>query len=181
MAQDPNNLIWIDLEMSGLNPDVDRILEVAVVITDSQLNTVAESPVLVVHQDAVLMGAMDDWNKSTHAKSGLIGRVAASSLTELQVEDQMLGFLTQHVPPKISPMCGNSVHQDRRFLARYMPRFEAYFLYRNLDVSTLKELARRWKPDVLAKLTKEGRHEALADIYESIAELKHYREHFLKL
>ena len=181
MAQDPNNLIWIDLEMSGLNPDTDRILEVAIVITDSQLNTVAESPVLVVHQDAAVLEAMDDWNKSTHAKSGLIGRVAASTLNEAQVEEQMLAFLTLHVPPKISPMCGNSVHQDRRFLSRYMPRFEVYFLYRNLDVSTLKELARRWKPSVMAGLTKEGKHEALADIHESITELKHYREHFLKI
>ncbi|HKA42896.1 MAG TPA: oligoribonuclease [Burkholderiales bacterium] len=181
MAQDPNNLIWIDLEMSGLNPETDRILEVAVVITDSQLNTVAEAPVLVVHQQAALLEAMDDWNKSTHAKSGLIGRVAASSLTEEQAEDQMLAFLAQHVPAKTSPMCGNSVHQDRRFLARYMPRFEAYFLYRNLDVSTLKELARRWKPQIMSGLTKEGKHEALADINESIAELRHYREHFLKL
>jgi oligoribonuclease len=181
MAQDPNNLIWIDLEMSGLNPDLDRILEVALVITDSQLNKVAESPVLVVHQDATVLGAMDDWNKSTHAKSGLIGRVTASTFTEAQVEDHMLAFLALHVPPKISPMCGNSVHQDRRFLARYMPRFEAYFLYRNLDVSTLKELARRWKPEVVAGLTKEGKHEALADIYDSIRELQHYREHFIKL
>ena len=181
MAQDPNNLIWIDLEMSGLNPDLDRILEVALVVTDSHLNTVAESPVLVVHQDAAVLAAMDDWNRSTHAKSGLIPRVGTSTLTELQVEDQMLAFLALHVPPKISPMCGNSVHQDRRFLSRYMPRLEAYFLYRNLDVSTLKELARRWKPEVMAGLTKEGKHEALADIHESITELKHYREHFLKL
>ena len=181
MAQDPNNLIWIDLEMSGLNPEVDKILEVALVVTDSQLNAVAESPVLVVHQEPAVLGAMDDWNKSTHAKSGLTGRVAASALHEAQVEDQMLAFLVPYVLPKISPMCGNSVHQDRRFLARYMPRLEAFFLYRNLDVSTLKELARRWKPEVLAGLTKEGRHEALADIYESIKELKHYREHFLKL
>ena len=181
MAQDPNNLIWIDLEMSGLNPDTDRILEVALVITDSQLNTVAESPVLVVHQDAAVLGTMDDWNKSTHAKSGLITRVAASALTEAQVEEQMLAFLALHVPHNVSPMCGNSVHQDRRFLVRYMPRFEAYFLYRNLDVSTLKELAKRWRPEVMAGLTKEGKHEALSDIYDSIAELKHYREHFLKL
>ena len=181
MAQDPNNLIWIDLEMSGLNPDVDKILEVALVVTDSQLNTVAESPVLVVHQEAAVLGAMDDWNKSTHAKSGLIGRVAASTLVEAQVEEQMLAFLAPHLLPRISPMCGNSVHQDRRFLARYMPRLEAFFLYRNLDVSTLKELARRWKPEVLVGLVKEGKHEALADIYDSIAELKHYRDNFLKL
>ena len=181
MAQDPNNLIWIDLEMSGLDPDADKILEVALVITDSQLKTVAESPVLVVHQEAAVLARMDDWNKSTHAKSGLTGRVAASALSEGQVEDQMLAFLAPHLPPKISPMCGNSVHQDRRFLARYMPRLEAFFLYRNLDVSTLKELARRWRPDVLAGLTKEGKHEALSDIYDSMAELKHYRDHFLKL
>ena len=181
MAQDPNNLIWIDLEMSGLDPETDRILEAALVVTDSHLNIVAESPVLVVHQDAARLAAMDDWNKSTHAKSGLIGRVAASTLNETQVEEQMIAFLTPYVPPKLSPMCGNSVHQDRRFLSRYMPRLEAYFLYRNLDVSTLKELARRWKPEVMIGLAKEGRHEALADIYDSIAELKHYREHFLKL
>jgi len=181
MAQDPNNLIWIDLEMSGLNPELDRILEVAMVITDPQLNTVAESPVMVVHQAPAVLAGMDDWNQSTHAKSGLIGRVAASTYTEAQVEEQMLAFLQLHVPPKISPMCGNSVHQDRRFLARYMPRFEAYFLYRNLDVSTLKELARRWKPEALVGLTKEGKHEALADIHDSITELKHYRDHFLKL
>jgi oligoribonuclease len=181
MAQDPNNLIWIDLEMSGLDPEADRILEAALVITDSNLNTVAESPVLVVHQDAARLAAMDDWNKSTHAKSGLIGRVAASTLTEADVEDQMIAFLSPYIPPNISPMCGNSVHQDRRFLSRYMPRLEAFFLYRNLDVSTLKELARRWKPEIISKLTKQGKHEALADIYDSIAELKHYREHFLKL
>src|SRR5262245_10800208 len=181
MAQDPNNLIWIDLEMSGLNPELDRILEVALVITDSRLNTIAESPALVVHQNATVLDAMDDWNKSTHAKSGLIARVTASTLTEGQVEDEMLAFVALHVPPKLSPMCGNSVHQDRRFLVRYMPRLEAYFLYRNLDVSTLKELARRWRPEVVASLTKEGRHEALADIHESIGELKHYREHFLKV
>jgi oligoribonuclease len=181
MAQDPNNLIWIDLEMSGLNPDTDKILEVAMVMTDSHLNTLAESPVLVVHQEPAVLSNMDDWNKSTHARTGLIGRVTASTLTEAQVEEQMLAFLAQHVPPKMSPMCGNSVHQDRRFLARHMPRFEAYFLYRNLDVSTLKELARRWKPEIMAGLTKEGKHTALADIHESIAELKHYRDHFLKL
>ena len=181
MAQDPNNLIWIDLEMSGLDPDRDKILEVALVVTDSQLNTVAQSPVLVVHQEPAVLDAMDDWNKSTHAKSGLIARVSASALSEAQVEDQMIAFLAPYLLPRTSPMCGNSVHQDRRFLARYMPRFEAFFLYRNLDVSTLKELARRWKPKVLEGLTKESKHEALADIYESIAELKHYRDNFLKL
>jgi oligoribonuclease len=181
MAQDPDNLIWIDMEMSGLEPDTDRVLEVAIVVTDSQLNTVAEGPVLVVHQSDQVLGAMDDWNKSAHAKSGLIDRVKASRLTERQVEEQLVAFLSGLVPPKISPMCGNSVHQDRRFLVRHMPQLEAYFMYRNLDVSTLKELARRWKPEIMAGLTKHGKHEALADIYESIDELKYYRQHFLKL
>jgi oligoribonuclease len=181
MPQDANNLIWIDMEMSGLNPDTDKVLEIAIVVTDSQLNTVAEAPVLVVHQPDAVLDAMDDWNRSTHAKSGLVDRVKASALTESEVEGRMVAFLEQHVPPKISPMCGNSVHQDRRFLARHLPGLEAYFLYRNLDVSTLKELAKRWKPAIMAGLTKHGRHEALADIHESIEELKYYREHLLKL
>jgi oligoribonuclease len=181
MPQDANNLIWIDMEMSGLDPDTDKVLEIAIVITDSQLNTVAEAPVLVVHQPDAVLDRMDDWNRSTHAKSGLVGRVKASTLAEPEVEAQMVAFLSQHVPPRISPMCGNSVHQDRRFLGRHMPALEAYFLYRNLDVSTLKELAKRWKPAIMTGLTKHGRHEALADIYESIEELKYYREHLLKL
>jgi oligoribonuclease len=181
MAQDPSRLIWIDMEMSGLNPDTDRVLEVAIVVTDGALNTVAEAPVFVVHQSDEVLAAMDDWNKSTHGKSGLIDRVRASTFTERRVEEQMLAFLSDYVPPRISPMCGNSVHQDRRFLARYLPELEAYFLYRNLDVSTLKELARRWKPQIMAGLTKHGRHEALADIHESIDELRYYREHFLRL
>ncbi|KPK19214.1 MAG: oligoribonuclease [Betaproteobacteria bacterium SG8_41] len=181
MAQDPNNLIWIDMEMSGLNPEIDRILEVALVVTNPQLETVAEAPVLVVHQSAAVLDAMDEWNKSTHARSGLIERVKASALSDAEAEAQLVDFLMQHVPPNVSPMCGNSVHQDRRFLSRYMPRLEAHFLYRNLDVSTLKELAKRWKPDIMAGLTKHGKHEALADIYESIGELKYYREHLLKL
>ncbi len=181
MAQDPNNLIWIDMEMSGLNPDTERILEVAIVVTDSQLNVLAEAPVLVVHQSDAVLDAMDDWNKSTHAKSGLIERVKASTLTEADVEERMAAFLDQHVPPNVSPMCGNSVHQDRRFLARHMPRLEACFHYRNLDISTLKELAKRWKPAIMSGFAKHGKHEALADIHESIEELKYYREHFLKL
>ncbi len=181
MPQDANNLIWIDMEMSGLNPDTDKVLEVAIVVTDSQLNTVAEAPVLVVHQSDALLDGMDDWNRSTHAKSGLVERVKASRLSESEVESQMVAFLSQHVPPRISPMCGNSVHQDRRFLSRYLPALEAYFLYRNLDVSTLKELAKRWKPGIMAGLVKHGKHEALADIHESIEELKYYREHLLKL
>ncbi len=181
MAQDPNNLIWIDMEMSGLNPETDRILEVAIVITTSELDVVAEAPVLVVHQSDAVLDAMDDWNKGTHGKSGLTERVRASRLSDAEVEAQMLAFVAQHVPPKLSPICGNSVHQDRRFLVRYMPKLEDYFLYRNLDVSTLKELARRWKPEVMNGLTKHGKHEALADIHESIAELKYYREHILKI
>lgn len=180
MAQDPNNLIWIDMEMSGLNPEVDRVLEVAAVITDSALNTVAEAPVLVIHQPDALLAAMDEWNRSAHTRSGLIEKVRASVLSEAAAEERMLAFLGEYVPPGVSPMCGNSVHQDRRFLARYMPRLEAYFHYRNLDVSTLKELARRWKPEIVAGLTKHGKHEALADVYESIEELKYYREHLLR-
>lgn len=181
MAQDPGNLIWIDMEMSGLDPETDRVLEVAIVVTDSQLNTIAEAPVLVVHQPNDVLDRMDDWNRSTHGKSGLVERVKASRLTDAQVEEQMVAFLENYVPRGISPMCGNSVHQDRRFLVRYMPRLEEYFLYRNLDVSTLKELVRRWKPELMAGLTKQGKHEALADIHESIDELKYYRATFLKL
>ncbi len=181
MAQDQNNLLWLDMEMTGLDPDRDRIIEIAIVVTDSQLNTVSEAPVLVVRQPDAVLDAMDDWNKSTHARSGLIDKVKASVLTEAAVEEQMLAFLAQHVPGRTSPMCGNTICQDRRFLARYMPRLEAYFHYRNLDVSTLKELARRWKPEIAKGLVKQGKHEALADIYESIEELKYYRENFLKL
>lgn len=181
MAQDPNNLIWIDMEMSGLNPDTDRILEIALVVTDPRLETVAEAPVLVVHQPAAVLDAMDEWNKSTHARTGLVERVRASTLSEAEAEARMLAFLLEHVPAGVSPMCGNSVHQDRRFLSRYMPRLEAHFLYRNLDVSTLKELAKRWKPEIMAGLTKHGKHEALADVHESIEELRYYREHLLKI
>ncbi|HKC45307.1 MAG TPA: oligoribonuclease [Burkholderiales bacterium] len=181
MAQDANYLVWLDMEMSGLDSDRDRILEVAVVVTDAQLGAVAEGPVLVVHQPDDVLGAMDDWNKTTHARSGLVDRVRASRLSEGEAEEQMLAFLAQHVPAKASPMCGNSICQDRRFLARWMPRLEAFFHYRNLDVSTLKELARRWNPALARGVAKQGRHEALADIYESIAELKYYREHFLRL
>lgn len=181
MAQDANNLIWIDMEMSGLNPDTDKILEVALVVTDGNLNTVAEAPVLILRQPAALLEVMDDWNKSTHAKSGLVDKVKASNLSEDEVEAQLVAFLSRHVPAKASPMCGNSICQDRRFLARHMPQLEAYFHYRNLDVSTLKELVKRWKPELAAGLTKLGKHEALADVYESIEEMKYYREHFIKL
>src|SRR5258706_167789 len=181
MAQDQNNLLWLDMEMTGLDPDRDRIIEIAIVVTDSQLNTVSEAPVLVVHQSDAVLDAMDDWNKGTHARTVLIDKVKASVLIEAAAEEPLLSFVAQPVPGKTSPMCGNSICQDRRFLARYMPRLEAYFHYRNLDVSTLKELARRWKPELAKGLVKQGRHEALADIYESIEELKYYRENFLKL
>ncbi len=179
MAQNQNNLVWIDMEMTGLSPDRDRIIEIALVVTDSELNTVGEAPVLVVHQPDSVLDGMDNWNKSTHGKSGLIDKVKASTLDEATVEAQMLEFLKEYVPTRTSPMCGNSICQDRRFLARWMPALEDYFHYRNLDVSTLKELAKRWKPAIMAGLTKHGKHEALADIYESIEELKYYRQHFL--
>ena len=181
MANPNDNLIWLDMEMSGLLPDTDRILELAVVVTDADLNVIAESPVLVIHQDDAVLDAMDAWNKGTHGRSGLIEKVKASSLTEAEATEAMIAFLKQHVPAGKSPMCGNSICQDRRFMARYMPELEKYFHYRNLDVSTFKELARRWKPAVYSGFKKASRHEALADIYESIDELKYYREHFIKL
>lgn len=176
MRADSNNLIWIDLEMTGLQPDSDRIIEMALLVTDSELRTVAESPAWVVHQPAEVLDAMDSWNRGTHAKTGLIDKVKASSLSEAQVEAQALEFLARHVPANASPMCGNSICQDRRFLARWMPRLEGYFHYRNLDVSTLKELVRHWKPEAAKGFSKEGKHEALADILESIEELKFYRK-----
>ena len=181
MPQDQNHLAWLDMEMTGLDPDRDRIIEVALVVTDAQLNIVAESPSFVVHQSDAVLDAMDDWNQSTHARSGLIARVKASTLTEAEVEKQCLDFLSLYLPSRTSPICGNSICQDRRFLARHMQKLEVYFHYRNLDVSTLKELVKRWKPELAKGLTKHGKHEALADIYESIEELKYYREHFLKL
>jgi oligoribonuclease len=181
MPPDANHLTWLDMEMSGLDPERDRILEVALVVTDSQLAVIAEGPVLVVHQPDPVLAGMDEWNKSTHGRTGLVERVRASRLSEAQAEQQLLAFLAAHVPAGASPMCGNSICQDRRFLARWMPRVEAHFHYRNLDVSTLKELVRRWKPDLARGLVKQGKHEALADIYESIDELKYYREQFLRL
>ncbi len=181
MAQDTNNLIWLDMEMTGLNPDADRIIEVAMIVTDSQLNVVAESPVLVIHQPDAVLDAMDDWNKNTHGKSGLIEKVKNSAVSEAEAEQVLLEFMMQHVPERTTPMCGNTIHQDRRFMARWMPRLEAYFHYRNLDVSTLKELCKRWKPEVAKGVVKRGKHEALADILESIEEMRYYREHFLKL
>ena len=181
MPADANNLIWIDMEMSGLVPDADRILEIALLVTDAQLNVVAAGPVLAVHQPDEVLAAMDSWNTGVHGKSGLVDKVKASTLDEAAVEAQMLAFLAQHVPAGASPMCGNSICQDRRFLARWMPRLEAWFHYRNLDVSTLKELVKRWQPEVAKGLKKEGRHEALADILDSIEELKYYRKSIMTI
>lgn len=181
MAQNDTHLVWIDMEMSGLDPDRDRVLEIAVVITDRHLEVVEEGPVLVLHQDQAVLDGMDSWNKSTHGKSGLIDKVKASTLTEAEAEEQVLAFLKRHVGERKSPMCGNSICQDRRFLARHMPKLEAYFHYRNLDVSTLKELAARWRPELKEGFKKANNHTALADIQESIAELRYYREHFIRL
>lgn len=169
------------MEMTGLNSSTDRIIEVALVITDAQLNILAEAPVLVVHQPDSVLDGMDKWNQSTHGKSGLIDKVKASTLSETEVESYMLAFLALHVPASTSPMCGNSICQDRRFLARSMPKLETYFHYRNLDVSTLKELAKRWKPEIAQGFNKQGKHEALADIYDSIEELKYYRQHLFNI
>jgi oligoribonuclease len=176
---DENRLLWVDMEMSGLSPDTDRVLELAIVVTDADLNLVAEGPVIVVHQDPSVLDRMDAWNQSTHARSGLVARVRESRIDEAAAERQMLDWVARYVPAGRSPMCGNSICQDRRFMARWMPRLETFFHYRNLDVSTLKELARRWKPQVYRSFEKKSRHEALADIYESISELKHYRTHWL--
>ena len=176
MAQDQNNLVWIDMEMTGLIPESDRIIEIAMVVTDKELNVIREGPVLIVHQPDSVLEGMDAWNKSTHAKSGLIDKVKASTLDEAAAEGQALDFLKEYVPAATSPLCGNSICQDRRFMARWLPRLEAYMHYRNLDVSTLKELVRRWKPEVAKGMVKHNKHEALADILESIEELKYYRK-----
>ena len=175
------NLIWIDLEMTGLDVDRERIIEMAIIVTDPELNTLAESPVITVHQSDELLDAMDEWNTKQHGGSGLVDRVKASDTSEAVAEQSMIDFLSAYIPAGVSPMCGNSVHQDRKFLHRYMPKLEAYFHYRNLDVSTLKELARRWRPDVLETLKKQGSHLALDDIRDSIDELKHYRDNFLRM
>lgn len=181
MPADANNLIWIDMEMSGLVPDTDRILEIALLVTDAQLNVIAAGPVLAVHQPDEVLAAMDSWNTGVHGKSGLVDKVKASTLDEAAVEAQMLAFLAPHVPAGASPMCGNSICQDRRFLARWMPKLEAWFHYRNLDVSTLKELVKRWQPEIAKGLKKEGKHEALADILDSIEELKYYRKSIMTI
>ena len=175
----PENLIWIDLEMTGLEPQTDHILEIATVVTDSQLNILAEGPVLAIHQSDALLAAMDDWNRKQHGESGLVERVRASDLDERTAERHTLEFLQQYVPKEKSPMCGNSICQDRRFLARFMPELEAYFHYRNLDVSTLKELGRRWYPERIKGFNKSSTHLALQDIRDSIDELSFYRERLL--
>jgi oligoribonuclease len=179
MAVSENNLIWIDLEMTGLVPDADRIIEIATVITDSALNELAEGPVLAIHQPDEVLGAMDEWNTRQHGGSGLTDRVRSSAIDTAAAERATLSFLEEWVPKGISPMCGNSICQDRRFLARLMPTLEEFFHYRNLDVSTLKELARRWAPEVYSGFSKDSSHLALDDIRDSIAELRHYREHLL--
>lgn len=181
MTDKKNNLIWIDLEMTGLDPDSDVIIEIATIVTDAHLNILAEGPVMAVHQSDETLAKMDDWCVRTHGASGLTERVRTSTIDEAEAERRTLEFLQQWVEPRASPMCGNSICQDRRFLYRHMPNLEAFFHYRNLDVSTVKELARRWNPAVLGGLSKQGAHLALDDIRESIAELRHYREHFFRL
>jgi oligoribonuclease len=180
MAQDTNNLIWIDLEMTGLDPDKDLIIEIATVITDKNLNVLAEGPVLAVHQSDAALAAMDDWNQQHHGQSGLIERVRQSQISPAAAEQQTLEFLQHWLPVNTSPICGNSIGQDRRFLYRYMPELEKFFHYRNLDVSTIKELAARWAPHLAEGFNKKAAHQALEDIYESIDELRYYREHFFK-
>jgi oligoribonuclease len=180
MTQDPNNLIWIDLEMTGLDTDGDRIIEIATIVTDANLNLLAEGPVLAIHQSDDVLAAMDDWNQNQHGRSGLIDRVRASTIDEREAELRTLAFVKDYVPPSTSPMCGNSICQDRRFLYRSMPELEAYFHYRNLDVSTLKELVQRWAPQLAGGFKKDPTHLALDDVRDSIRELQYYRERFIK-
>ncbi len=174
-------LVWIDLEMTGLEPRTDRIIEVATLVTDGSLNLIAEGPVIAVSQPEAALEAMDEWNQRTHGESGLVERVRKSNMDVAEAEQRTLAFLRQYVEDRASPMCGNSVHQDRRFLNRYMPELERFFHYRNLDVSTVKELARHWRPDLIGGFTKKGSHQAMDDIHDSIAELRYYREHFFRL
>jgi oligoribonuclease len=181
LTKSDKNLVWLDCEMTGLDPETDRLLEIAVIVTDPHLGQRVEGPVFVIHQSDAQLDKMDAWNKGTHGKSGLIDKVKASAVTEAEAEVALIAFLAPYVPAGASPMCGNTIGQDRRFLVKYMPKLEAFFHYRNLDVSTLKELAKRWKPDVADSFKKQQKHTALADVNESIEELAHYREHFLKL
>jgi oligoribonuclease len=181
LARSDQNLIWIDCEMTGLDPERDRLIEIAVIVTGPNLEPRIEGPVLAIHQTDAQLDLMDAWNKGTHGRSGLIEKVKASAVTEAQAEQQVLEFIARYVPKLGSPMCGNSIGQDRRFLVKYMPKLEAFFHYRNLDVSTLKELARRWRPEVYNSFKKQQKHTALADVHESIDELAHYREHFIRL
>ncbi|MEY4098964.1 MAG: hypothetical protein RL300_135 [Pseudomonadota bacterium] len=181
LAKSDLNLIWLDCEMTGLNPEHERIIEIAVIVTDAHLTQRIEGPVLAIHQSDALLDKMDNWNKSTHGNSGLIDKVKASTVNEEEAEKMLLQFLGHYVHKGKAPMCGNSIGQDRRFLAKYMPKLEAFFHYRNLDVSTLKELSRRWAPEVYKSFKKKQRHTALADVHESIDELEHYRKYFLKL
>ncbi len=180
LARSDQNLVWLDCEMTGLDPEKERIIEIAVVVTGPQLTPRVEGPVLVIHQPDRVLDAMDSWNKGTHGRSGLIDKVRASTLTEEQATNQLLAFLSRYVGKGCSPMCGNTIGQDRRFLVKYMPRLEAFFHYRNIDVSTLKELARRWRPQVVDSFRKQQSHTALADVHESIDELEHYRKHFIQ-
>lgn len=181
MANNSQRLVWIDMEMTGLDPEKDKILEVALIVTEADLTIVAEAPVFVIHQSDEILNGMDKWNTSTHGKSGLTAKVRESTMTEAEAEEQLIAFLKQYVPANVSPLCGNSVSQDRRFMFKYMPKLEQYFHYRTIDVSTFKELAKRWKPEVYKGFEKKSKHEALADIRESIDELAYYREHFIKL
>jgi oligoribonuclease len=181
LSKSDQNLVWLDCEMTGLDPENDRIIEIAVIVTDAHLTQRIEGPVLVIHQTDALLDGMDKWNKGTHGKSGLIDKVKSSITTEEEAEKELLHFLAKYVPKSGSPLCGNTIGQDRRFLAKYMPKLEAFFHYRNLDVSTLKELAKRWAPEVHKSFKKKQRHTALADVHESIDELVHYRTHLLKL
>ena len=181
LAKSDRNLVWLDCEMSGLEPVTERLLEIAVIVTGPQLEPRLEGPVLVIHQGNAVLDAMDAWNKGTHGKSGLIEKVRASTVSEAQAEQLVLDFIARYVPKNTSPLCGNTISQDRRFLVNYMPRLEAYLHYRNLDVSTLKELAKRWRPDLHSAFKKQQAHTALADVHESIDELVYYRTHFLKM
>jgi oligoribonuclease len=181
LKKSDQNLVWLDCEMSGLDPEKERLLEIAVIVTGPHLSPRIEGPVLVIHQSDAVLDAMDSWNKGTHGRSGLIDRVKASALDEAAAEEQVLEFIARYIPKQGSPMCGNTIGQDRRFLVKYMPRLEAYFHYRNLDVSTLKELAKRWKPAAFSAFKKQQAHTALADVHESIEELDHYRKTFLRL